>query len=78
MKPSPARVLVVSPLYFAGSIELGVITQSSGAFNSILDDLSLIVNEYEGLSRFSAGLSRRLCRPSAWSGQGGDEQSDKA
>ena len=36
-------VLVVSPLYFAGSIELGVITQSTGAFNSILDDLSLIV-----------------------------------
>ena len=51
-------VLVVSPLYFAGTIELGVITQSSGAFNSILDDLSLIVNEYEGLSRFSAGLRR--------------------
>jgi putative ATP-binding cassette transporter len=51
-------VLVVSPLYFAGSIELGVITQSSGAFNSILDDLSLIVNEFEGLSRFSASLGR--------------------
>jgi vitamin B12/bleomycin/antimicrobial peptide transport system ATP-binding/permease protein len=51
-------VLVVSPLYFAGSIELGVITQSSGAFNSILDDLSLIVNEFEGLSSFSAGLDR--------------------
>ena len=51
-------VLVVSPLYFAGTIELGVITQSSGAFNSILDDLSLIVNEFEGISRFSAGLRR--------------------
>ena len=51
-------ILVVSPLYFAGTIELGVITQSSGAFSSILDDLSLIVNEFEGLSRFSAGLGR--------------------
>ena len=51
-------VLVVSPLYFAGTVQLGVITQSSGAFNSILDDLSLIVNEFEGLSRFSAGLNR--------------------
>ena len=51
-------VLMVSPLYFTGTVQLGVITQSSGAFNSILDDLSLIVNEFEGLSRFSAGLNR--------------------
>ena len=51
-------IVVVSPLYFAGSIELGVITQSAGAFSSILDDLSLIVNEFESLSRFSAGLGR--------------------
>ena len=38
-------VLVVSPLYFAGSIELGVITQSTGAFNHVLNDLSIIVNQ---------------------------------
>lgn len=38
-------VLVVSPLYFAGSIELGVITQSTGAFNNVLNDLSIIVNQ---------------------------------
>mmetsp|Transcript_20801 Transcript_20801/g.62067 ORF Transcript_20801/g.62067 Transcript_20801/m.62067 type:complete len:667 (+) Transcript_20801:183-2183(+) len=51
-------VLVVSPLYFAGSIELGVVTQSAGAFNHVLNDLSLIVNQFEGLSAFSAGLGR--------------------
>ena len=51
-------VLAVAPLYFAGTVQLGVITQSSGAFNSILDDLSLIVTEFEGLARFSAGLNR--------------------
>jgi len=51
-------VLVVSPLYFAGSVELGVITQSTGAFNHVLNDLSIIVNQYEGLSGFSAGLGR--------------------
>jgi len=51
-------VLVVSPLYFAGSIELGVITQSTGAFNHVLNDLSIIVNQFEGLSYFSAGLGR--------------------
>ena len=38
-------VLVVSPLYFAGSVELGVITQSTGAFNHVLNDLSIIVNQ---------------------------------
>jgi putative ATP-binding cassette transporter len=51
-------VLVVAPLYFAGSIELGVITQSSGAFNHVLSDLSILVNEFESLSSFSAGLNR--------------------
>jgi ABC-type uncharacterized transport system fused permease/ATPase subunit len=51
-------VLVVSPLYFAGTIELGVITQSTGAFNHVLSDLSIIVNQFEGISSFSAGLNR--------------------
>jgi len=51
-------VLVVSPLYFAGSIELGVITQSTGAFNNVLNDLSIIINQFESLSAFSAGLGR--------------------
>merc|ERR1740117_397313 len=51
-------VLVVSPLYFAGTIELGVITQSTGAFNHVLSDLSIIVNQFEGISSFSAGLTR--------------------
>ena len=51
-------MLVVSPLYFAGTIELGVITQSTGAFNHVLNDLSIIVNQFEGISSFSAGLNR--------------------
>ena len=51
-------VLVVSPLYFSGSIELGVITQSTGAFNHVLNDLSVIVNQFESISAFSAGLGR--------------------
>lgn len=51
-------VLVVSPLYFAGKIELGVITQSTSAFNHVLSDLSIIVNQFEGISSFSAGLTR--------------------
>ena len=51
-------VLVVSPLYFAGSIELGVITQSTGAFNNVLNDLSIVINQFESISAFSAGLGR--------------------
>ena len=41
--------------HLAGSVELGVITQSTGAFNHVLNDLSIIVNQFEGLSSFSAG-----------------------
>jgi vitamin B12/bleomycin/antimicrobial peptide transport system ATP-binding/permease protein len=51
-------VAVVAPRYFAGAIELGVISQSVGAFNHILSDLSIIVNQFEQLSRFSAGIER--------------------
>lgn len=49
---------IIAPLYFSGSIELGVVTQSQQAFRHILDDLSLIVNEFERLSAFSAGVDR--------------------
>ncbi|KAG8465159.1 hypothetical protein KFE25_012522 [Diacronema lutheri] len=51
-------ILVVAPLFFNGRIELGVISQSVGAFNHILSDLSLIVSEFEALSSFSAGIER--------------------
>jgi len=51
-------VAVVAPQYFAGSIQLGVISQSVGAFNHILSDLTVIVNQFEQLSSFSAGIER--------------------
>jgi len=50
--------LAVSPLYFRGAIELGVVNQSYAAFNHILNDLSLIVNQFEALSQFTAGVDR--------------------
>lgn len=50
--------LIVAPLYFAKKIELGAISQSYGAFNHILGDFSLIINSFEELSKFSAGLTR--------------------
>lgn len=51
-------VAVVAPKYFAGDIGLGVISQSAGAFNHILSDLSIIINQFEQLSTFSAGIDR--------------------
>ena len=50
--------VVVAPLYFQGKIQLGVVSQSSGAFNHILNDLSIIVNRFEGISQFAAGIGR--------------------
>ena len=49
---------VVAPLYFADKIQLGVVSQSYGAFNHILGDLSLIVNQFEDISSFGAGIGR--------------------
>ena len=51
-------VAVVAPKYFAGEIALGIISQSVGAFNHILSDLSIIINQFERLSSFSAGIDR--------------------
>jgi vitamin B12/bleomycin/antimicrobial peptide transport system ATP-binding/permease protein len=50
--------LIVAPLYFQGKIEIGSITQSYSAFNHVLSDFSLIINSFEQLSAFSAGLNR--------------------
>lgn len=49
---------VVAPQYFNGAIQLGVVSQSVGAFNHILRDLSVIVNQFENLSSFSAAIDR--------------------
>ncbi len=49
---------VVAPQYFSGTIQLGVISQSVGAFNHILRDLSVVVNQFENLSSFSAAIDR--------------------
>jgi len=51
-------IAIVAPQFFAGKIELGVISQSVGAFNHVLNDLSFIINRFEGLSSFTAGIDR--------------------
>ncbi len=49
---------MVAPQYFSGAIQLGVVSQSAGAFNHVLRDLSVIVNQFEQLSSFSAAIDR--------------------
>lgn len=41
-----------------GKLEVGRAVQAAGAFSAILSALTLIVEHFEGLSRFSAGIER--------------------
>lgn len=50
--------ICVAPRYFAGAIELGSVTQSFSAFSHILGDLSLVINRFDSLSHFGAGIDR--------------------
>ncbi|EFJ12952.1 ATP-binding cassette transporter, subfamily D, member 6, SmABCD6 [Selaginella moellendorffii] len=49
---------VVAPFYFAGKVDFGIASQSFHAFSSVLDDLSLVVDEFQSLSSFSAVVDR--------------------
>ena len=50
--------LVVSPLYFRGEIDLGSITQASEAFYYVRTDFTILVQYFEKLSAFAAGVDR--------------------
>ncbi|EFJ13542.1 hypothetical protein SELMODRAFT_424412 [Selaginella moellendorffii] len=49
---------VVAPFYFAGKVDFGIVSQSFYAFSSVLYDLSLVVDEFQSLSSFSAVVDR--------------------
>jgi len=51
-------IVVMAPLYFAGKIKFGVVTQAADAFSSVLGALSVIVSQFEKLSQFAAGITR--------------------
>ncbi len=51
-------IVVMAPMYFAGEIKFGVVTQAEGAFIQVLSALSLIVTQFEQLSNFVAGITR--------------------
>jgi vitamin B12/bleomycin/antimicrobial peptide transport system ATP-binding/permease protein len=50
--------LVVVPIYFAGNTEFGAITQAAIAFRQIFGALSVIVDQFERLTAFAAGVNR--------------------
>ncbi|TDX65675.1 putative ATP-binding cassette transporter [Methylosinus sp. sav-2] len=50
--------LLTAPFYFAGKINLGVMTQTSGAFDKVQDALTFFVTYYTSLANFKAVLDR--------------------
>jgi len=48
----------VAPLFFTGKVEFGVIGQAMGAFAQVLAALSLIITQFDGISRYAASANR--------------------
>lgn len=51
-------LLIVVPMYMSGRIAFGVIAQTMDAFAKVLDAISIIANNFEGLSSYLAGVQR--------------------
>ena len=51
-------VVIISGQVLSGELEVGRAIQATGAFTAILSALTVIVEHFEGLSRFSAGIDR--------------------
>jgi putative ATP-binding cassette transporter len=50
--------IVVSPAYFAGHLQLGGLTQTASAFNSVQNSLSFFINVYRQLAEWRAVIQR--------------------
>jgi putative ATP-binding cassette transporter len=50
--------IVVTPAYFAGHLQLGGLTQTAGAFNSVQNALSFFINVYRQLAEWRAVIAR--------------------
>lgn len=51
-------VMVVAPMFMRGEVELGVVTQSAGAFAQVLAAVSLIITQFGVISAYVAGVQR--------------------
>lgn len=49
---------IVASRVLSGELEVGSAVQAAGAFAAVLSAISLIVENFEGLSRFAAGIDR--------------------
>jgi putative ATP-binding cassette transporter len=50
--------LIIAPMFMAGKVEFGVITQSTMAFATLLGAFSLIVTQFQSISTFTAVTAR--------------------
>jgi putative ATP-binding cassette transporter len=50
--------LLIAPIFMAGEIEFGVITQSTMAFATLVGAFSLIVTQFQSISAFTAVVAR--------------------
>ena len=50
--------LVVAPIYLAGNIDFGAISQASLAFVQIFGALAIVITQFELLTAFAAGINR--------------------
>jgi putative ATP-binding cassette transporter len=51
-------VVLVAPLYMRGEVEFGVVTQAAMAFSQVFNAFSLIVEQFQDISTFSAVVNR--------------------
>jgi putative ATP-binding cassette transporter len=50
--------LIIAPLFIDGKVEFGVITQSAIAFTQLLGAFSIIVNQFQSISSYTAVIAR--------------------
>jgi putative ATP-binding cassette transporter len=51
-------IMIVAPLFMSGKMPFGVVTQTLGAFAQVLGAVSIIADNFEGLSSYLAGVQR--------------------
>jgi putative ATP-binding cassette transporter len=50
--------VIVAPLFFDGQVEFGAVVQAGVAFGFVINALSIVVNDFQGLSVYAAVINR--------------------
>ncbi|MGB3615151.1 MAG: SbmA/BacA-like family transporter, partial [Elainellaceae cyanobacterium] len=56
--PFVIPAIVVAPAIFAGDLEIGKVTEAQGAFVRVFFSLNVVVNQFQDLTNFGAGIDR--------------------